>query len=92
MPTEYTPPMSAVRMHYAEARYGHSIGNCVPMSAAMREFDRWLEQVMAEAAARGWAEGFEAGCNYMGEMEMGSPADAKKFDVNPYRKEQADAD
>jgi hypothetical protein len=40
-----------------------------------------LDAVKAEA----WDEGFKSGTDYAGESEHGSPRDAKRYTVNPYR-------
>ena len=79
--TDYTPPTEQVREIYAEIRHECTGLDLNPHRA---EFDRWLEQVKAEA----WEEGKRAGLR-QSDWEHGDTP-TMYVAVNPYRKEQAE--
>ena len=78
--TEYTPTTEVVRhaVSYPRERLGE------PRPIKPEAFDRWLEQVKAEA----WEEGKRAGLR-QSDWEHGDTP-TMYVAVNPYRKEQAE--
>ena len=90
--SDYTPPTEQVREIYAEIRHESTRLGLNPHRA---EFDRWLEQVKAEA----WDEGHrtpqdrepddcQCGAWYEGECACGLFGTGTIITPNPYRKEQ----
>ena len=75
--SDYTPPTEQVREIYAEIRHESTGLGFDPHRA---EFDRWLEQVKAEA----WDEGFADGVNH----DLGDWDNAPAIINNPYRQEK----
>ena len=73
---DYTPPTEQVREIYAEIRHESTRLGLNPHRA---EFDRWMEQVKAEA----WDEGFTDGVNH----DLGDWDNAPSIINNPYRQE-----
>lgn len=70
--SEYTPTTERVRSEYARDTNATK-RNEIPRA----EFDRWLEQVKAEA----WHEGFVDGVNH----DLGDWENAPSIINNPYR-------
>ena len=85
--TDYTPTTKQVRDGYRfdpEEDYYNPLQAGANAERAGRDFDRWLEQVKAEA----WEEGKRAGLR-QSDWEHGDTP-TMYVAVNPYRKEQAE--
>ena len=75
---DYTPPTEQVREIYSEIRHESTGLGLDPHRA---EFDRWLEQVKAEA----WHEGYGCGRD---DQEAETRTNQMHVTLNPYRKAQ----
>lgn len=79
--SEYTPTTEEVRASYLSAlTHNHPMN----VGEVIAEFDRWLEQVKAEA----WEEGKRSGLR-QSDWEHGDTP-RQYIAVNPYRQEQAE--
>ena len=80
--SEFTPTTQQVRDGYRydpEDEYRDPIGAPQRSAEAGRAFDRWLDNVRAEAWEEGWRTGYADGAHY----------DDPRITPNPYRKDRA---
>ena len=93
--SEYTPTTADIRHGYIVTSMRYTPETDDHLLAKRRrevadEFDRWLDQVKADARREGqadaWGEGYGAGAQDMGDLRAGELT-FQTITTNPYRRE-----